>query len=90
MKDIPPGNTELNDENEDPNSWILQMKNAKCERFNERDLKAIKELLRSSQEEICILGIVGFQPIHEARLIIRDLINNHNGNVRILIADPNS
>jgi len=90
LKNLTPEATESKDENEDLNNWIVAMKNAGCERFNERDLKAIKELLRSSKEEICILGIVGFQPIHEARLIIRDLINNHNGTVRILIADPES
>lgn len=70
--------------------WESQMKKENCEKYDKRNLNAIHNLLKHAQNEICILGFVTHQPIRECRHIIQDLINNQNGTVKILLADPES
>lgn len=70
--------------------WESIMEKENCERYDERNLNAIHNLLEQAQNEICILGFVTHQPIRECRHIIQDLINNQNGTVKILLADPES
>ena len=81
---------ELMRENERLKKEITTIKEETIEEYPSRDLRKIVELLSKATQEISILGLVGWEPIHEARSIIIDLINNHNGKVRILIANPSS
>jgi DNA integrity scanning protein DisA with diadenylate cyclase activity len=62
----------------------------KFEEYHKRDLNKITELLRNAKNEICILGLVGYGPIHESPNEIINLIIEHNGIVKILIGNPHS
>lgn len=83
-------NEALLKKNEILKNELVKLKAEKVEEYPSRDLSKIVELLRKSTKQISILGLVGWQPIHEAHSIIVDMINNHNVKIRIIIANPES
>ncbi len=83
-------NKELKKENERLNTAISNFKSENYEEYPRRDLNKIRELLSKARTEIHICGLVGYQPIHESNHEIVNLINESNGRVKILIANPDS
>lgn len=79
----------LKSENEELKKEVAKLKDAN-EEYPSRDLSKIEDLMRKATQEISILGLVGWEPIHQARSTIVDFINKRNGKVRILIANPES
>lgn len=83
-------NEELTRENERLKKEIATIKAENIEEYPSRDLRKIVELLSKATHEISILGLIAGPIIHESHSNIVNFINNHNGKVRILIANPNS
>jgi len=60
---------ELMRENERLKKEITTIKEETIEEYPSRDLRKIVELLSKATQEISILGLVGWEPIHEAQFM---------------------
>ncbi|MFA7101441.1 MAG: hypothetical protein WC196_06935 [Bacilli bacterium] len=61
-----------------------------AEEYPKRDLSKIRELFINARQEIQICGLIAYFPIHVSSEEIINFINNYHGNVRILLANPES